>query len=209
MNRRNDNITEEVNMSGISFQEIFCSKAVARDKFLSRIFGIFSEEIVRIWCKNPKSPYENLGRPVLKNRPDERGWTLDYGLKSREDGRIFVAEQKCELQFQNYQYLKLKSLRQLDHHTGEAFTRFRDFAKTPRQYIVTISGKKVSTEGAILVWGSVEEEFTSELKEKTGIYDILSLEKIVSDLVVWADPEYRLLIRERKKWCQELFNALT
>ncbi len=195
-------------MANISFQDIFCSKNVARDKFLSRIFGIFSEEIVRTWCKNPKSPYENLGRPVLKDSPDERGWTLDYGLKSRKDGRVFVTEQKCELEFQNYQYLRLKSLHQLDHHTGEAFTRFRDFAKKPSRYIVTISGKPVSAAGAILVWGSVDGEFTSELKEETSIQDILSLENIISDLVVWADPEYQHLINERKKWCQELFGSL-
>jgi len=195
-------------MAAISFQDIFCSKNVARDKFLSRIFGIFSEEIVRIWCRNPKSPYENLGRPVLKNSLDERGWTLDYGLKSRKDGRVFVAEQKCELEFQNYQYLRLESLHQLDHHTGEAFTRFRDFAKKPSRYIVVVSGKLVSTAGAILVWGSVDEEFTSKLKKETGIQNILSLENIIADLVVWVDPEYQHLISEREKWCQELFSAL-
>ena len=195
-------------MADISFQDIFCSKNVARDKFLSRIFGIFNEEIVRTWCKNPNAPYENLGRPVLKNSPVERGWTLDYGLKSRKDGRVFVAEQKCELEFQNYQYLRLKSLHQLDHHTGGAFTRFRDFAKRPSRYIVIVSGKPVSAAGAILVWGSVDEECTGELKKETGIQNILSLEKIISDLVVWADPEYQHLINEREKWCQELFSAL-
>ena len=149
-----------------------------------------------------------MGRPVLKKSPDERGRTLDYGLKSRKDGRIFVAEQKCELEFQNYQYLRLKSLHQLDHHTGEAFTRFQDFAKKPSRYIVTVAGKLISAAGAILVWGSVDEGFISALKKETGIQDILSLENIISDLVAWGDPEYQRLINEREKWCQELFCAL-
>ena len=196
-------------MVNISIQDIFRSRKATRDKFLSRIFGIFSEKKVRIWCRNPKSPYENLlGRPVLKNKPDERGLVLDFTLKSYTDGRMFVAEQKCELQYQNYKYLKLKSLSQLDHHKGEAFTRFRDLAKNSSRYIVTVSGKPVSVTGAILVWGSVDEESTNMLKKETGIHDILSLEKIISRRVMWADPEYQHLINEREKWCQKLFTVL-
>ena len=195
-------------MADISFRDIFCSKRGDRDKFLSRIFGIFSEEIVRIWCTNPKSSYENLGRPVLKKTANERGLVLDFTLKSNTDGRVFIAEQKCELQYQNYKYLKLKSLSQLDHHKGEAFTRFRDLAKNPSRYIVTANGKKVHSTGAILIWGSVDKNSVNMIKQETGIHDILSLEIIISDLLRWVDPEYQRLINEREKWCQELFTAL-
>jgi hypothetical protein len=199
--------------SSFEFENIFRrddSKPNFRDKFLSRMFGIFSEEIVRTWCDNPKSPYEDLGRPTLKNNNNSggRGWTLDFTLKSRQDGRVFIAEQKCELQYQNYKYLKLNSLSQLDHHKGEAFTRFRDLAKNPSRYIVTANGKKVHSTGAILIWGSVDENSVNMIKQETDIHDILSLEQIISDLLRWVDPEYQRLINEREKWCQELFSAL-
>ncbi len=35
-----------------------------REKFLSRLFGIFSEEIVNIWYQYEDLPYENLGMPI-------------------------------------------------------------------------------------------------------------------------------------------------
>ena len=74
--------------SSFEFENIFRrddSKPNFRDKFLSRMFGIFSEEIVRTWCDNLKSLYEDLGRPTLKNNNNSggRGWTLDFTLMSR------------------------------------------------------------------------------------------------------------------------------
>ena len=38
----------------------------SRGKYLSRVFGIFSEEIVRIWAADPRAPFEDLGRPTLR-----------------------------------------------------------------------------------------------------------------------------------------------
>ena len=50
----------------MNFNQIFDvqhlnNKNEARDKFLSRVIGIFSEENVRIWCRSDISPYEDLG----------------------------------------------------------------------------------------------------------------------------------------------------
>ncbi len=193
-------------MSQITFEKVFHSVS-ERDKFLSRLFGIFNEEIVRIWCRDPHSPYKDLGRPTV--RLGEGKYTLDFTLQSRQSGDIFVGELKCELEFQNYKYLTLNSPSQFAHHDKEAFRIFLDFASNSTKYLVTTSGKRVNPIGSVLVWGSVTEDGRKSIMKEQGIYDILSLEEIIADLVKWDNHEYRLFIEERLAWCQYLFNALT
>jgi hypothetical protein len=87
----------------MNFQNAFKTNSVERDRFLSRVFGIFSEEIVRIWCRSEISDFTDLGRPTIKEVDSEtRGSTLDLTLQSKSSGKIYVAEMKCELQYQNY-----------------------------------------------------------------------------------------------------------
>ena len=90
------------------FSDLFRSDSSTRDKFLSRLFGIFSEEIVRCWASAPEAPYEDLGRPTVKAPTNEsRGYTLDFTFRSKADDAIYIVEMKSELQYQNYKYLIL------------------------------------------------------------------------------------------------------
>jgi len=196
-------------MAAISFEKFF--KDSERGKFLSRLFGIFSEEIVRIWCGDTRSRYEDLGRPTLKKNGEKRGRTLDFTFKSRKDGSIYVGELKCELEYQNYRYLTLKEPSQLEHHKGKAnedtgFKRFLDMARDPKQY--TVNGKNYTVSGAVLVWGSVTDEGGEAVMKEYGLADVLSLQEIVDDLVKWNNRKYYELVEERAKWCQELFEFL-
>jgi hypothetical protein len=66
--------------------------SAARAKFLSRIFGVFSDEIVKLWTENSKAPYKNLGRPTLRKRGlDQTKHTIDFTLSDRNEA-VFVAE---------------------------------------------------------------------------------------------------------------------
>jgi hypothetical protein len=96
-----------------SLEDIFRTPVPARDKFLSRLLGLFSEEVVHYWCAQEKSPYENLGRPTLWAPGASRGHTLDFTLRERHRGKTFVAELKCELEYENYKYLRLANTSQL------------------------------------------------------------------------------------------------
>ena len=49
----------------MTFEALFRTSSSSRDKFLARLFGLFSEDLVRLWCRNPKAPYEDLGRPNI------------------------------------------------------------------------------------------------------------------------------------------------
>jgi len=114
-----------------AIEDIFRSTTPARDKFLSRLFGLFSGDVVRNWSQHPSAPYEDIGRPTLRVR-DEPGWhTLDFTLRRRTTGELYVSELKCELEFDGYRYLRLTSPEQLAHHGSAAFKRFLRLAENP------------------------------------------------------------------------------
>lgn len=129
----------------------FNTKDSKRDNFLSRVFGIFNEDIVRFWCKNPKSKYDDLGRPSLYNGDKYTGTPLDFCLRDKKNKHLFLGEQKCELAYQNYKFIELNSIDQLAHHDKKAFEHFLKVAKNPHSYEVKIDGKKYSVSGSILI----------------------------------------------------------
>lgn len=130
----------------------------ARGKYLSRIFGIFSEEIVRLWASHPQSPYEDLGRPTVGKR-GEKGSTLDFALRDKHTGKTYVAELKCEIEYENYKYLILSEPWQLDHHCSKAafLALLNAAAKKPEQQIF-VNRKEIQIDGAILIWGAATPE---------------------------------------------------
>ena len=65
----------------------------ARAKFLTKNSGIFSEEIVRLWASGSRARYESGGRPAIKSPGDERGHTLDFTLRERTTGKVFVVDE--------------------------------------------------------------------------------------------------------------------
>src|SRR5258706_11924001 len=116
---------ERVNFTSEQFVAIFkLPKAnPKRGKFLSRVLGIFSEEIVDIWAGDDRAPYENLGRPTLRGVGQEahRIPPLDFTFRCRKTGKTYPAEMKCEIEFQQYKFLVLNDVSQLKHHKKPAF----------------------------------------------------------------------------------------
>ncbi len=194
------------------FQQLFQTHNLDRDNFLSRVFGIFNEKIVRCWAHDPHAPYEDLGRPTLQLPILQRQCTLDFTFRSRADGRIYIAEMKCELAYQNYRYLTLEHPAQLDHHAHRpAFQIFLDAAQNPGHYHDNVrvqGGDPLPIHGAILVWGRYTDEGRDRVMAHYGFADVLSLENIVRDLLVWQNQEYMNLICNYQRWCMELFNGL-
>jgi hypothetical protein len=195
-------------MTTSAFESLFHSSDSPRDKFFARLFGIFNEEIVRCWAKAPQSPYTDLGRPTLKLPGEQRGYTLDFALQSKNDGKVYLAEMKCEMEFENYRYLTLELPIQLDHHKQPAFHRFLDAAQNPNQYMVTVKGRPQTINGSILVWGKCTDEGRISVMAHYGLGDILSLEAVIHDLISWQNQDYAELIAKYERWCGELFTGL-
>lgn len=195
-------------------QNIFRKEAKnsgTRAKFLSRMLGIFSEEIVSIWARDERATYRNLGRPTLRDTSGERGHTLDFALQCRETNRLFVAEMKCEIEYQNFRYFVLENRAQLSHHEKKpAFQKFlRCATPSDNQPLVYIAGETHDIDGAILVWGAVTDHGRKDVCTQAGISDVLSLEDICADLASWESQEFFDLLGSRLAWCAELVHGLS
>jgi len=148
-----------------SFEDSFHSDRPAHtasfpppDKFLSRLFGLFSEDVVRHWCRCPEAQYEDLGRPYLRLPTERYGHTLDFTLRDRKTSKTYVAEVKAELEYDNYRYLSLMDASQLTHHQGAVFGKLFDLATDRSCIPVTVGGKPMAVDGVVLIWGATTPE---------------------------------------------------
>ena len=180
-----------------------------RDKFLSRLFGIFSEEVVRAWCTLPSSPYEDIGRPYLKYAHESRGHTLDFTLRDRITGELYVAEMKCELEFERYRYLLLTGPEQVKHHEqGAAFKKFMGLSRNPGELQVSVRGRQVEVAGTVLVWGAATAQGADAVREHYGLHDLLTVDGMLPDLRSDPPEGWSRLMDEFRSWSAELFDFL-
>jgi len=180
-----------------------------RDKFLARLFGIFSEEIVKIWCESKGTLYGNLGRPRIFIPPSKKGYTLDFALKSRNNGKIYVAEMKCWVEYQNYKFLTLQSADQLTELSSPAFDAFLEVAKNPSCCQVKVEGETKPVAGAVLIWGDVSRAGRKSVRKRTGISEVLSLKEMIDDLVKCGNKSYVDFLNKLNLWCNDLFKNLS
>ena len=205
--------------------DLVCNKDndCKREKFLSRLFGILSEEIVKVWCDNCKSPYKDLGRPSLYEDGKYTGTTLDFTFKDRITDKIYIVEMKCEIQYENFKYFYLSDdselNRFLDHHNKKAFERFKKLPTESDKYIIKYPDPEFSTkkkqldniDGIILIWGKVDQEKIENKKIESSSFNfhqILSVERMISDLIEWEDEDYKCMIDAYQCWSNDMFDQL-
>jgi hypothetical protein len=187
--------------------EQFCRSADSkRDNFLSRVFGILNEEIVRTWCASPQSPLIDLGRPTIYV-PSGKRHTLDFTFRDMK-GMTFVAEMKCELAYDGYRYLRLTDTAQLDHHKGDAFLRFLELAVPGHDLVAKVGAIPIAVDGVMLVWGATTRTGVESVTSTRGIADVLSVEMMINDLRRWDDPHWKHRVDQLSGWCSELFDFL-
>jgi len=198
----------------VTFRNVFKTGVKDRDNFIARLFGLISEEPIRLWARHSTSPYEYVGRPSLWSRDKGQRFTLDFLLRRRSDGLLFVSEMKCELAYQGYKYLALESCEPINRHAKEkaAFRAFLEMAKDPASYDVTVSVRsrpeRVSVSGAILIWGSITEPGKQATMSAFGFADVLSVEEAIADLLRETNEPYSAFISQRRQWCDDLFCSL-
>ena len=192
-----------------AFENLFRSPVPARDKLLARLFGIFNEDVVRIWSRCAAAPYKDLGRPTLRRKGSNTSATLDFLLATRDSGRVFVAEMKCELEYENYKYLTLTDPSQLQHHRKPAFDLFLQAAADSSQVDVETSKGPSLVHGAILVWGDATATGRDTTIARYGFADVLTVSAMVQDLNRWQPQEWGAFITDRRRWTTDLFDGLT
>ena len=190
------------------FEAFFHSDTPTRDKYLSQVFRLFSEQVVRTWCACGEASYEDLGRPTLYRTGQTGGSTIDFTLRRRTTGETYAAELKCELEFDGYKYLRLTSADQLRHHTSEAFVRFLALARDRDSIDVRTGGKPTPVDGAILIWGATTPEGRAAVTAACGFADVLSIEVMLTDLAHWRPDAWSSLVDRHRAWTTELFDML-
>ncbi len=175
---------------------------------MSRVFGIFSEEIVRLWANDPRSPYEDIGRPTLRKLGESTGSTLDFTLRHKKTGTSYVTELKCEIEYENYKYFVLTDVKQLDHHRKGAFKALLEVAAKTPSHRVFVNKKEIAVDGAILIWGAATPEGRRAVIDAKGFFDVLSIEEIISDLITWNHAGYLALMEQRRSWTNAMFDGL-
>lgn len=200
---------EDLDLGWGGIESIFNTGVAARDKFSSRLFGLFSEDVVRDWCAAPQSRFANVGRPTLYADGEARGYTLDFALQPPDATGVFVAEMKCELEFEGYRYLTLETASQIEHHRSPAFLRFLDLSFDPQRFEVRIGGRPRDVLGTILVWGAASQAGKAAAKERYGFSDVLTVDECLADLKSWggATP-WRERVDRLRGWSNSLFDGL-
>ncbi len=193
----------------MTFEDVFQTGDPARDAFLSRLFGLFSETTVHHWCAHPTAPYENLGRPSLFVPGRRQPYVLDFTLRHRTTGKVFVTEMKAELQYDNYRFLRLVDPAQVRHHEpGAAFQHFLTLTRDPTALPVKVNGRQTTIHGTILVWGAITSSGREAVQSAYGFADVLSTEAMIADLHRWAPDAWRAHVARLWDWSRDLFTYL-
>ena len=158
-------------------------------------------------CRQARLARVLNGRPTIYDGPAHV--TIDFTLERCSDGRRFIAEQKSELAWAGYAFLRLDDAGQIRHHCGRPpFDWFLEAAREPAKRLVKTAGKVTPVDGAILVWGAVSEVGREAAKAGFGFADVLSLEDMVADLRARRDAEWEAHIARLAGHASGLFQAL-
>jgi hypothetical protein len=200
-----------LNVARFALESVFKVRPTGRPKLLAKLFGVFTEDLVRLWCSCPQAPYEDLGRPTLRMVGEGRGSTLDFTFRKRRGGRLLVGELKCWPEYQEHRHLHLDgehNIAFLQNEGKPAWRRFLQVAKDPTSLEVYLQGRRVPVSGAALVWCGATVGGRRWAKKDLGLAEVLSLEDMIDDLLQWDVSAYVDYLQERADWCREFFAAL-
>lgn len=186
-----------------------------RNSFIAKVFGAFNEDIVRIWANRNNSKYKNLGRPTIYRNNEGKRNTLDFTMKERKTGKIYISEMKSWISYKNNKFLELnKSIDLLSiNDIPESLRWFLNVGNDISNYDVNVNGpelkkEKVIPEGTILIWPKFKSEDKDYCLKKYRLFDLLSLENIIIDLNNEKNEEYFLLLKEKEDWFNALISGL-
>ena len=201
----------------VDLSHIFDRSISKRDKFLARLLGLFSEGIVRIWTRESACIYEDLGRPTVTQLDTGKRFTLDFTLslkspnlsgRPEQPEKRFVTEMKCWTEYENYRFLNLAAEGQLERLNNANFKAFLTMPKHPENFVVKVSQQQIAYDGTMLIWARAEPDVIESVKQTYGLYEVLTLENIITDLIRWENQEYKQFLNERAAWCNHLFTEL-
>jgi hypothetical protein len=194
--------------------------------FISRFFGIFAEEIVKIWAENGKNEYNNLGKPSRYDKGNDYCFKVNnlsnsecngykyshitYDFLFEKDNEYFIVEQKNELSYEKFKNMILNNQDMInDKMKKKSFKKFIEIPNNSIKFIYNNDTKYIK--GKILIWGSItdDSEILENIKNEYGIYEIISLEKIIEDLIEWKDKSFIDFLKNKKQLVIDFIDFLS
>ena len=131
-------------------------------------------------------------------------------MRERNTDKLYIAEMKCELEYERYRYLRLDSPKQVRHHekNGMAFRKFLEVARNPTSVAVTVNQKPVEISGSVLVWGAATPKGVEAVVRKYDLHDLLTIEDMLPQLRANPPAEWSERIKDLRAWSMELFDFL-
>jgi len=181
----------ELGEKGLSDEE------VRARNFRAKLLGLMYEDLLCVWFSE-RGGYKVVGKDVRSGLYDGKRVAVDFILE--KDEKLYVVEAKCWPAYLEGRLKKL-TLKNIDRVRREFKTHFlnEDFVSKYR-----FEGRRV--DGKILVWWDVEESEAERIKDELKLDGLISLKRVLSELKGNAEAES--IIKKRKEWANQLFNAL-
>lgn len=198
----------------------FTKETKSQVNFLSKIFATFNQDIIKIWCDNPNNKqYNYVSREPIIVVGEERT-RLDHLLE--KNGKNFIVEQKNFFGYKGGLITIIDDdpifLKNFDSWSNsknkdqksQAWQKFSSlhFKKNLEPFVKLKNGEIKIIHGKILIWSKGTKEGKKILKHKLYLNDILTIEDMVIDLKKWGDADFKKLLKEKKKWINNLFSEL-
>ncbi len=194
-----------------------------QNNYLSRLIGLFGEEISEKWLANDNSAYSNFGRPTIYwiEEGKKKRATLDFLIE--REGKIYIVEQK---NFFAYNKGRLRTIDSSDdfrkafaswnttkNKATPAWKIFNSFEQ--HEYEIKIGKKEYrKLDGKVVFWSDLIEAdkdyflTLSEELNRTRYNDAIGLVQMINDLKRWKDTDYEALIENYIQWNKDLFDNL-
>jgi hypothetical protein len=190
----------------MSFHALFHPQDPERSRFLNGLFSLFARDIIRCWSSDKNAPYTNLGKPTLRQGRASRGHPLDFAFEESRRKQVYAVIMYCD----PLDDTPLKDAAQIDQlRSTRTFAAFLEAAQNPAPYTLAVGSADYPAAGSILIWGTLESKKARAVLRKTyAFHDILSLENIIADLLLWQNRDFQMLLDRRMLWCHDFIRGL-
>ena len=175
---------------------------------MARVFGLFAEDIVRLWTRLPNSPcpYLDLGRPSFY---DEHGkytnQTFDFAFVPKgqsEPKRFWLGELKSWVDYESGRHAMLTQ-EMAQKHAEDIWACIEGKQAKVKKAAGT-EGVPMRCEGVILVWPC-----SAEITLRDPLKGVVTLERVLRDLNAPGRPDdLKKMLHEFDHACGKLLSGL-
>ncbi|MAS36770.1 MAG: hypothetical protein CL610_22385 [Anaerolineaceae bacterium] len=189
----------------MTFHDLFHPDHPERSRYLTGLFSLFARDIVRCWGEDKQAPYACLGKATLRQAKANRGSPMDFAFEDRKK-QVFAVIMICD-PLEDKPLVDAEQVEQF--RTTRTFAAFLESALNPAPYSLAVGSADYPVAGSILIWSSLQSRKTRAVLRKTfGFADVLSVENIIADLLLWQNRDFQMLLDRRAAWSHEMFRVL-